>query len=75
MNQVLTTAENIFSWLQPVTWVVIAAALLGTGIAMSVGGDEGRQKAKKALPWVAVGGVIIILAVNIAKEFVTKVAL
>ena len=42
---------------------------------MSVGGDEGRQKAKKALPWVAVGGVIIILAVNIAKEFVTKVAL
>ena len=66
MNQVLTTAENIFSWLQPVTWVIIAAALLG---------DEGRQKAKKALPWVAVGGVLIILAVNIAKEFVTKVAL
>lgn len=75
MNNVLTTAENIFAWLQPVTWVVIAAALLGNGIAMAVGGDEGRQKAKKALPWVAVGCVIILLAVNIAKELVTKVAL
>lgn len=75
MNNVLTTAENIFAWLQPITWVVIAAALFGNGIAMAVGGNEGRQKAKQALPWVAVGCVIVLLAVNIAKELVTKVAL
>lgn len=75
MNQVLTSAENIFSLASTGNMGHYSCGASCTGIAMSVGGDEGRQKAKKALPWVAVGGVIIILAVNIAKEFVTKVAL
>ncbi len=75
MQNFITSAENIFTWLQPATWVAVAAALIGCGLAMAVGGDEGRQKAKKAMPWVAVGCVIILLAVNIAKEIVTKVAL
>lgn len=75
MQNFITSAENIFTWLQPVTWVAVAAALIGCGLAMAIGGDEGRQKAKKAMPWVAVGCVVILLAVNIAKEVVTKVAL
>lgn len=75
MQNFITSAENIFTWLQPATWVAVAAALIVCGLSMAVGGDEGRQKAKKAVPWVAVGCVIILLAVNIAKEIVTKVAL
>lgn len=75
MQNFITSAENIFTWLQPATWVAVAAALIGCGLAMAIGGDEGRQKAKKAMPWVAVGCVVILLAVNIAKEVVTKVAL
>ena len=75
MQNFITSAENIFTWLQPATWVAVAAALIGCGLAMAIGGDEGRQKAKKAMPWVAVGCVVILLSVNIAKKVVTKVAL
>lgn len=75
MQNFITTAENIFSWLQPATWVAVAAALIICGLGMAVGGDEGRQKAKKALPWVAIGCVIILLAVNLAKELITKIVI
>lgn len=75
MNNFITSAENIFNWLQPAVWVVIAVGLIGCGLGMAAGGQEGREKAKKALPWVCLGSIIILLAVNIAKEIVTKVAL
>lgn len=75
MNQLITSAENIFSWLQPAVWVVVAVALVGCGLGMAVGGQEGREKAKKALPFVAIGCALILLAVSIAKEIVTKIAL
>lgn len=75
MQNFLQTAENIFKWLQPAAWVLVAAALIINGAMMAVGGQEGRDKAKKALPWVAVGCVIFLLAVNIAKEIVTKVVI
>lgn len=70
MQNFLLSAEAIFNWLTPAAWVVCAAAIVGNGILCAVGGDEGRQKAKKALPWVAVGCFAIVGGVSIAKEVV-----
>lgn len=75
MQNVITSAENIFTWLQPATWIFVAAALIGCGLAMLIGGQEGREKAKKWIPYIFAGCIIILLAVGIAKEIVTKIAL
>lgn len=74
MEQFIQSAENIFAWLQPAVWVAVAAALITVGLMMAVGGEEGRTKAKKALPYVLLGCVIVLLAVSISKEAVAKVA-
>ena len=42
--------------------------------ACIVGGDEGRQRAKKTLPWVAIGAVLIVGAMEIAKYVIGQIA-
>lgn len=75
MFKLMQSAENIFAWLQPATYVGVAAALIINGIKMATGGEEGREKAKKAIPYVAIGCIIVLLAVDIAKELVGKVVI
>lgn len=57
MQQLETTANNFFGDIQPYVWIAVAVAMIVNGIMMAVGGEEGRQRAKKAFPWVLLGCV------------------
>lgn len=70
MQAFLTSAYNVLNWLAPIAPVVCAAALIVNGILCAVGGEEGRQKAKKAILPVAIGCFCIVAGVNLGKEFV-----
>ncbi len=64
------TITNFLAWFTPLTWALVAVALVINGVLCIVGGQEGREKAKKALPFVVLGGVLIVGAITIAKEVV-----
>lgn len=52
---------------QSIGYVLVAAALVMNG-AMMIWGGEYKDKAKKNMPWVIVGSVIILGAITIAKS-------
>ena len=68
------TGVSFINSIRPIVWIIVAIALVGTGIACIVGGDEGRQRAKKTLPWVAIGAVLIVGAMEIAKYVIGQIA-
>lgn len=51
--------------------IIVAACVIGT--CMIWGGDT-LEKAKKRLPWVVIGAIIIAGAVTIGAELATKAA-
>lgn len=67
VNNFANSLKNILDAITPIAWVLVAIALAINGVMIMVGGDEGRQKAKKALPFVAVGCIIFMGAVQIGK--------
>lgn len=74
MEQLETTANNFFKDIQLYIWIAVAVALIVNGIMMAVGGEEGRQKAKKAFPWVLLGCICVVGAVTIANWVVGNIA-
>ena len=59
-------AENVYNLctaVQPYTYVLAIVSFLIIGVMFAVPSDESRQKAKKALPWVIIGVILIIGAV------------
>ncbi len=74
MQQLETTANNFFGDIQPYVWIAVAVAMIVNGIMMAVGGEEGRQRAKKAFPWVLLGCVCVAGAVTIANWVVGNIA-
>ena len=74
MEQLETTATNFFDAIMPYVWIAVAAALIVNGILMVVGGEEGRQKAKKAFPWVLIGCVVVLGAVSISNWVIGNIA-
>ncbi len=74
MANLETTLTNLMNWVQPITWALVAVALIINGIMCISGSQEGREKAKKSLPWVAIGCILVIGAVTISKEFISHIA-
>ena len=74
MAELETTANNFFKDIQLYIWIAIAVALITNGILCVVGGEEGRQKAKKALKWTAIGSGLILGAVSIATWITGNIA-
>lgn len=69
-------AENIYNLcteVQPYTYVLVIVAAIVIGVMFVVPSDESRQKAKKAVPWVIIGAILIIGAVYLGKWFTGKV--
>lgn len=59
-------AENVYRLCeeaQPYTYVLAIVALMVIAAMFIIPSEEGRQKAKKALPWVVVGVVLMLGAV------------
>ncbi len=73
MDKFIQSMENILTWLQPAAWVLVAVAVVGCAIGLSVGGEESRTKAKKRVPYIALGVVLFLLAVYIGKDIVQNV--
>ena len=74
MPGIETTATNFIKGIQPVVWVLAAAALIINGVMMAVGGEEGRAKAKKALPWTVLGCFLVVGAVQLAEWIVSNIS-
>lgn len=74
MQNFITSAENLYTWATPATVILVLVALVGCGIGMMCG-QESREKAKKALPYILGGCILILLALVISKEIVSNVAL
>ncbi len=74
MAELETTANNFFKDIQIYIWIAIAVALITNGILCVVGGEEGRQKAKKAMPWTLIGCLLVLGAVSIATWITGNIA-
>lgn len=69
-------AENIYNLCteaQPYTYVLAIVAFLVIGVMFLIPSEEGRQKAKKALPWVIVGVLLMLGAVYGGKWLTGKI--
>lgn len=73
MDKFIQSMENILTWLQPAAWVLVAVAVVGCAIGLSVGSEESRTKAKKRIPYIALGVILFLLAVYIGKDVVQNV--
>lgn len=74
MDGIIQTLSNFIAWVQPATYIMVAAALVINGVLCIIGGEAGREKAKKALPWVAIGSVLVIGAVTFGSEIVDNIS-
>ena len=69
-------AENIYRLCeeaQPYTYVLAIVSYLVIGAMFLIPSEEGRQKAKKALPWVIVGVLLMLGAVYGGKWLTGKI--
>lgn len=69
-------AENVYRLCeeaQPYTYVLAIVALMVIAAMFIIPSEEGRQKAKKALPWVIVGVVLMLGAVYCGKWLTGKI--
>lgn len=74
MEQFIQTISNLIVWIKPATYILVAAALVVNGIILIWGGQEGKEKAKKALPAVVIGGILIVGAISFGTEIVAQFA-
>lgn len=69
-------AENVYNLcteVQPYTYVLAIVSLLVIGVMCVIPSNESRDKAKKAIPWVIVGVLLILGAVYGGKWLTGKI--
>lgn len=69
-------AENIYNLcteVQPYTYVLVIVSLIVVGVMFLIPSDESRAKAKKSVPWVIIGAIIILGAVYMGKWLTGKI--
>lgn len=74
MQKFFQSLLNIVEAITPYVYVLVILAFLVIGGMFAIGGEEGRQKAKKWVPWVLVGGIIMLGCVSIGKDVVGQFA-
>ncbi|WP_346663775.1 hypothetical protein [uncultured Merdimonas sp.] len=73
MDKFATNIYNLCTEIQPYTYILVIVALIIIGVMLLVPSDESRQKAKKAIPWVIIGAILIIGAVYLGKWLTGKI--
>lgn len=66
-----TFMEGLYNLLEewtPLIWILAAVSLVICGVGCVIPSEEIKAKAKKGLPWVAIGVGIVLCATTIAKE-------
>lgn len=74
MQKFFSSLVNILDAFRPYVWVLVAFAVFYVGGLFIIGGDEGRQKGKKQLPWILFGTGLAIACVYLGKEFASYFA-
>ncbi len=69
MEQVANNIQAICQAVMPYTVTLVIVAFVVIGAMFIVPSDEAHQKAKKAVPWVIVGAIVLLGAVSIADWF------
>ena len=72
MDRFADNVYNLCTSVQPYTYVLAVVSFLIIGVMFTIPSDESRQKAKKALPWVIIGVILIIGAVYMGKWLAGK---
>lgn len=73
MDRFADNVYNLCTSAQPYTYVLAVVSFLIIGVMFTIPSDESRQKAKKALPWVIIGVILIIGAVYMGKWLAGKI--
>jgi hypothetical protein len=68
MQQLMQGLYNIVTKIQPVTYLLVAIALVICGVMFIVPSEKSKEKAKGAIPWVLIGCGIIVGAMTLAQE-------
>lgn len=68
MQNLMNGLYTLVTKIQPVTYLLVAIALIICGVMMIVPSEKTKEKAKAAIPWVAIGCGIILGAMSLAKE-------
>ena len=74
MENLTTTAENIIKTIQGFAWGMVAIATITIGMMFILGSHETKDKAKKMIPWVLGGVVLVLGAIELANLLVEKIA-
>lgn len=73
MEKWASNINEICKAIMPYTYVLVIVAFLIIGGMFVVPSDESRQKAKKAIPWVVIGAMLMLGAVYTAKWLTDKI--
>ena len=55
MQQLMQGLYNIVTKIQPATYLLVAIALVVCGVMFIIPSEKSKEKAKAAIPWVAIG--------------------
>lgn len=69
MDAVASNIQALCEAVMPYTVVLVIVAFVVIGAMFIVPSDEAHQKAKKAVPWVVVGAVVLLGAVSLGNWF------
>lgn len=68
MEALMTGLYNILTKIQPVTYLLVAIAIIICGVMFIVPSEKSKEKAKAAIPWVLIGCGLVLGAITLAKE-------
>lgn len=74
VDKLISTGENIIGLIRGCAWIMIAIAAVTVGGMFILGGQEAKEKAKKSIPWIGVGAILILGAIELAKLFTAQIS-
>lgn len=66
-SNIKTNLEKLAKGIQPFAYAIVALALVVIGLMCLIGGDNGREAAKKSAPAVCIGCMLLNGAVTFGK--------
>lgn len=67
LNTLATNVSNFLNTVAPYVWILVAFALFGMGGACIIGTQQSREAAKAKAPYIIVGSLLVLCAVELAK--------
>lgn len=68
MEQFMINLYTLVTKFQPLTYLLLAICFIFCGILLAIPSEKTKEAGKRAIPWIVIGGGIILGAVVLAKE-------